>query len=104
MSVRSRGLVNRTAQIERLDNRLGCELEMFAPKLRNLFFMDGRRAKAVHHDGNWLSHADCICKLHFGFRSQARSNDVLRDVTRHVASRAIYLRRILARECATAVA
>src|SRR5262249_1710304 len=90
MSIGSRRLVNWTPQIECLDDCLGRQLEVFPHKLRNLLLVDGRRAEAVHHDGNWLSHADCVRELHFRFGSQARCNHVLRDVTRHVASRAVH--------------
>ena len=47
--------------------------------------------------------ANRISQLHFDARCQPGSHDILRDVARHVAGRAIHLRRIFARERAAAV-
>ncbi len=59
--------------------------------------------KRIHHHGNRLGHADRVGQLHFAARRQAGRHDVLRNVARHVAGRAVHLRRILARERAAAV-
>ena len=50
-----------------------------------------------------LGDADRVGELHHAALGQAGRDDVLRDVARHVAGRAIDLRGILARERAAAV-
>ena len=60
-------------------------------------------AEGVHHDRNRLRHADRVGQLHFAALRQAGGHDVLGHVARHVAGRAVHLRRILAGERAAAV-
>src|SRR5256885_6291898 len=91
VAISGSGFVNRTAQVERLNNGLGCQCEEFADQRRDFFFGNGRSAEGFGHDGDWLGDSDGVSQLHFRLSRQARSHDVLRDVARHVASRAVYL-------------
>jgi len=60
-------------------------------------------AERLNEDADRLSHADGVRELHLNAVGELRGNDVLGDVTRHVASRTVDLRRIFPRECAAAV-
>src|SRR5262249_44968953 len=104
MSVGSGRLVDGTAKVERLDDALRRQLEVFANEFGDAFVGNGRGAEAVHHGGDGVGHANRVGQLDFGFRPQAGSHDVLGDVTRHVASGAVDLGRILAGKRAAAVA
>src|SRR5713226_1009989 len=97
------GLVNRTAQVERLNDGFGRQHKKFTDERSDFFFRHVRGAEGFRHDGNGLGDADGVSQLHFRLSRQARSHNVLGDVARHVASRAIHLRGILAGERAAAV-
>ncbi len=60
-------------------------------------------AERVHQQRHRLGNADRVRDLHLAATGQTRSDDVLGDVARVVAGRAIDLRRVLAREGAAAV-
>src|ERR1700689_4013696 len=64
---------------------------------------DGAGAECVCHNGNRLGDADGIRELNFHFAGQARGDNVLRDVTRHVAGGTVHLRGVLAGERAATV-
>src|SRR5215471_14597188 len=68
MSVSGRRFVDGTAQIERFDDALWRQFEVFAYKLGNALFGDGRRAKAIHHDADRIGDTNRISELHFCFR------------------------------------
>src|SRR5213595_2207372 len=57
----------------------------------------------IYQHGNRFRDADCISHLHQAAISQARSHNILRDVTSHVSRRAVDLCRIFAGESAAAV-
>src|ERR1019366_3069868 len=95
--------VNRTPQIQRLDNALRGQLEIGAHQIGNLAFVNLRGAKSIDQYANRLSYANGVGKLHFTAIGQSGGNDVLGDVARHVAGRAVNLGRVFAAECTTAV-
>src|SRR4051812_30558197 len=96
-------LVDRTAQIQRLDDALRSELEMLANELLNFRLRQFAGAEGLDQHADWVGHADCVRQLHFATLCQSGGNNVLRNVARHVTSGAIYLCRILARERSPAV-
>src|SRR5258708_20904473 len=96
-------LVNRTAQIKRLDDRFRREREILAHELGDFFFGNRGGAERVHHYRDGLCNPDGISKLHFGAAGKSGGDDVLGNVARPVAGRAVYLRRILAGEGAATV-
>ena len=81
----------------------GVSLKCCAHELGDLLFGDASGALGVHHDRHRIGDADGVGELHQRAIGEAGGDDVLRDVARHVAGRAIDLRRILARERAAAV-
>src|SRR5256885_10204220 len=91
VAISGSGFVNRTAQVERLNNGLGCQCEEFADQRRDFFFRHAAGTEAFRHNGNRFGNAKSVSQLNFRLPRQARSHDVLRDVARHVASRAVYL-------------
>src|SRR5260370_23041506 len=58
VAVSSGGLVNRTAQVERLNDRLGRQREKFADEGGDIFFRHIRSAEVFRHDGDRLCNAD----------------------------------------------
>ncbi len=65
---------------------------------------DGRRAEGVNGDRHRLGDTDRVRQLHLAPAREPCGDDVLRNPARGVARRPIDLRRILATECAAAVA
>ena len=61
-------------------------------------------ALRVDEDARRLGHADRVAQLHLAHLREARGDDVLGDVARHVRGAAVDLRRVLAAERAAAVA
>src|SRR5580704_3850642 len=97
------GPVYRAAQVERLDNALGRQLEECANHFGDLRIRDSARAESVCHYGNGLGDADGIGQLDFYFRGQAGGYEILRDVARHVAGGAVNFCGVFAGQSATAV-
>src|SRR5450631_1773380 len=100
-----RGLaIDRTAQVEALDNALRCQLEVRTNQLlqRGRVHLSG--AKGFNQHADRLSHTDRISQLHFATLGQASRHDVLGNVAGHISRRTIDLCRILAAECTAAVA
>ena len=96
-------LVDRPAQVERLDDAARRQLEVRAHQLADLLVGDRAGAGGLDQDRHRLGHADRVGELHHALLRQPGRDDVLRDVARHVAGRAVHLRRIFARERAAAV-
>ena len=68
-----------------------------------LLVVDLAGAERVHVHADRLRDADGVRDLHLAARGEPGGDDVLRDVARVVAGRAIDLRRVLAAEGAAAV-
>ena len=81
----------------------GVSLKCARTSVGDLLFRNPARALGVDHHRDRIGHADRVRELHERALGEARRDDVLGDVARHVARRAIDLRRILARERAAAV-
>ena len=103
MAVRRGLLEDRTAELERIDDAARRHLEVLAHQVGDLRLFDLRGAERVDVDRHRIGHADCIRELHFHFVREARGDEVLGDVARHVACRAVDLRGIFSRERAAAV-
>src|SRR5713101_2305401 len=78
---------DRAAKIQRFDYPLGRQLEKRAYQFGDLGVGDDARAKS-------FGHADGIRELDFDLGRETRSDDVLRDVARHVTCGAVHLRWI----------
>src|SRR6185295_11502877 len=103
MSVRGRVAVDRTAQLQVLDDRGGRQLEHAAHRGFEFLIWFHARAERVDKDRNRFGDADGICKLYFATLREFRGDDVLGNPARRITRGAIHLRRILAGECAAAV-
>src|ERR1051325_2805148 len=100
----SRGLlIDRTAQLKRLDNPFRSKLEVLANKLFQLLFTDLAGSEGIYQHADRLSDADSVSKLHFATICKTGSNNIFGDVARHVTGRAVNLGRVLAAESAAAV-
>src|ERR1035438_2292924 len=78
--------------------------ETGAHQIGNLAFVNLRRAESIDQHANRFSDSNGVGKLHFTAISQSGGNNVLGNVARHVAGRAVNLGRVFAAECATAMA
>src|SRR5437667_2921439 len=97
-------LVDGPAQVQVLDDALGGEGEDLPDGVGQTGLLDLARAHGVHHDRYRIRDADGVGHLQLEAVGQPRRHHVLGDVPRHVRRRAVHLRRVLARERATAVA
>src|ERR1019366_3328712 len=84
-------------------NALRGQLEIGAHQIGNLAFVNLRGAESIDQNANRLRYANGVSQLHFTAIGQSGGNDVLGDVARHVAGRAVNLGRIFPAECAPAV-
>ena len=96
-------LVDRAPQVQLFHDAARRQLEVRAHELGDLLLGNPAGAFRVHHDRDRIGHANRVGELHQRPVGDAGRHDVLGDVARHVAGRAIDLRRILARERAAAV-
>src|SRR6266436_7099806 len=80
MAVRGGGFVNRTAEVERLNDGFGRQREIFADKRGDFFLRNRGGAKSLRHDGNGFGDADSVGQLDFCLSGEASSHDVLRYV------------------------
>src|SRR5580704_4475482 len=103
MSISCGLAIDRPPQIERLNDSLRSQLEMGAYDIRNNRRVNLARAERIHQYAYGIGHANGVCELNFTPVRQPSRNNVLRDVTRHVRSRAVHLGRILAAESAAAM-
>src|SRR5438477_5777924 len=76
---------------------------MDVDELGDLLVRNPSRPLGVDRHIDRLGHADCVGKLHLALPGDARSDDVLCDVTRRVGRRSIYLGWVLAGEGPAAV-
>src|SRR5207302_9761761 len=100
-----RFLVDRLAQVQRLDDSLGREPEVLADEIDELVIGDAvvGAAVGVDPDIEGVGIADGVGELDFALLGQAGGDDVLGDVAGHVGGRAIDLGRVFAGEGAAAV-
>src|ERR1051326_2369883 len=100
----SRGcFINRPAQVELFDDTARSQFKIIAHKLGDRRLANASRAGCVDEHRNRISDADGIRELDQTTIGESGCDDVLCDVTRHVSSGAIDLRRVLTREGTAAV-
>src|SRR5262245_28603239 len=95
--------IDRTKQIELLDDFGRLEIENFPDCALQLFFVHLSCAESVDADAYRLGMADGIGELNFTSVGQTGGDDILRHPASHVSGAAIHFRRVLSGKRATAV-
>ena len=104
MTIRGGLQINRTFQIQLVDNRSGAQIEDLAYGGGDLAARHALLgAEGLHVDGYRVGNANSVGDLDFDLVGQAGSHDVLRNPTGGVRGGTIDLGRVLAGERATAV-
>ena len=103
MPVRRRLLVDRTAQVEVVNDRGRTQIEDVRHGFRDAFFVDLGRAERFDEHAHRARDADRVGDLHFAAIGQAGRHDVLRDPSRRVRRRTVDLGGIFSGERAAAV-
>ncbi len=103
MPVRCGLLVDRTAQIQGVDDPPGRQREVLPDQLHDPLVGNLAGSEGVHVDRGGLRNPDGIGKLELALVREPCGDNVLGHVARGVRARAVNLRRILAGECAAAV-
>src|SRR5688572_5563191 len=98
MSVADNLLVNRSPQIQRLDDSAGGELEIVPNDGRYPILIDLSNAESIDPNRDRVRNTDRISELNFRNVRKSGSDHILRNVSSHVAGRAVDFRRILSRE------
>src|SRR6185295_9033298 len=99
-----RGLLeDRPAKVQALDDSRRRQLEVLAHQTRQLLFIDLPGASCVDQHRYRIGDSNRVSQLHLASIRKPRGYDVLRDVSSHIRSRSIDLRRVLARERSAAV-
>ena len=91
MAVGRGGTVDGALEIESLDDAFGTQIKTFLDDFRNPPLRNGARSERIHEHGYWLCHADDIGKLNLATARQFGSDDIFRNVARHVSGAAIDL-------------
>jgi len=95
--------VDRTAQIETVDDCSGSEINELGDQFRDLFLIDLCCAEGIDQNGNGLCNTDCVCKLNLTLIGKTCGYDILCNISCSICSGTVNLCRVLARECAAAV-
>src|SRR5690606_20324733 len=96
--------VDRTAQIQHLDDAGRAQIEVLTDDLYQLALAHLTRTERIDADRYRLSHTDRIGKLNLNLVRKSRSDDILRHITRGIGTGTVHLRRILTGEGTAAVA
>src|SRR5206468_3751383 len=96
--------VNRTEQVQLLDDVGGLETEDFANRFLDEFIGHLAGAEGIHTNADRIGVTDGVGELNFRAGGEPGSDDVLRHVTAHVSSAAVHFARVFAAEGASAVA
>src|SRR6202171_336328 len=104
MTVGGGRLVDRPTQIKRFDDALGSQRKILANKRGDFFVRHSGRTEGFGHHRDGFSYSDGVGQLYFCFTREARGDDVLGNVARHVACRAVHLRRVLTGKSAASMA
>src|SRR5690606_39452483 len=81
--------VDRSPQVERLDDAARRQVEVLADQLGHLLVGHLAGAFGVDEDRHGIGHADRVCELYHGALGEAGGHEVLGDVPRHVGGRAV---------------
>ena len=104
MSVCRRLAIDRTAQVEHLDDARRAQVKRLLHEIDDLLLVDLARAERIHHDGHGMRNADGVGELDLDAVGKSCRDDVLGDIARRIRCTAVHLCGVLARECAAAVA
>src|SRR6266480_449694 len=104
MPKRSRRLINGTAQVQCLNDSGRAQIKMLIDKVDNLIIRDFSSIEGLDEQRKRASNTDGVGYLEFQAISQARRNDILRNMARSIGSRTIHLRRIFAAKCSATMA
>src|SRR6201982_3681599 len=104
MAVRSRLAINRTPQVQRIDNALRSQLEVRPDQVGNDRRIDLGSPERFNQNTHRFGDADRIRQLNFALIGETRRDNVFGNVTRHVGRGPIHLGRIFAAESAAAMA
>src|ERR1043165_7736055 len=85
-------LIDRTQQVEHLDDALRTQVEVRAHELDDLAVRNATRAERIDVDRHRLADTDRVRDLDFATIRETRRDDVLRNVTTRVRGRTIDLR------------
>ena len=96
-------LVDRTAKIERFDDRFRTQIEYLLHRLFEQFVRNNAGAERLDAYGNGSCDADRIGDLQLAALRKLCGNDVLCDVSCHIGRASVDLGRILTRERSAAV-
>ena len=96
-------LVDGTLQAQVLDDATRGEREVLAHQFGDVILGDDGGVLSADGDADRVGDADGVGKLHFGAGGETRGDDVLGDVSAHVAGAAVDLDGVLAAERAAAV-
>ena len=80
MAVSSGCFVNRSLQVEIVNNFTWTGREYFADDGREARVLQCTRAKRIDHHRHRVGHADRVCQLHFAARGQLGGDDILGNV------------------------
>src|SRR5487761_782360 len=103
VAVRRRLRIDRPAQVEVAQDRRGAQVEMLLDERLDLQRRDLLRPERLHEHRHRMRDTDRVRDLDLAAVGEACGDDVLRHVARRIRGRAVDLRRVLARERATAV-
>src|ERR1043166_79022 len=95
--------VDRTQQVELLDDGGGVEAGYFADGALDGLLLHDAGGEGVDADGNRVGMADGVGELNLGARGEAGSHNVFGHVAPHVSRAPVHLGGVLAREGAAAV-
>src|SRR5205809_2483520 len=95
--------IDRTKQIELLDNFRRFEVENFPDCPLKFFFVDFAGTESIDADANGLGMTDGVRKLNFASIRQTGGHDILRYPAAHVSRAAVDFGWIFSRERAAAV-
>ena len=87
VTISSSLFVQRTQQVQLLDDAVRAQGEVFVYQLGDSFVGNFAGAEGFNENGYRLSNADSISQLNFAFVCQACSNDVFRNVACSISSR-----------------
>src|SRR5690606_5092498 len=97
-------LVDRTAQVQRVDDRGGTQVEDLGDRSRNASGVDGRGAERLDIEANRTCGADRVGDLHLASLGKPGGYHILGDPAHGVRTRAVDLGRVLAAERTATVA
>ncbi len=95
--------VDRSEQIEVLDDRSGTQVEVLLYQFCDLIIGDFACTECIYQNGNGMCNADGVSQLYFAVACDAGGNDVLCNVSSHVGRASVNLCRVLAGERTAAV-